>query len=156
MKIIVNRNIIKYILYVILLICFTKVATAQIAIVVSKENPVNDISLSELKQIYLGTRTIFSDGKNIVLVEYLDLKEKFYDILLGWSLIKYKKHWMKLIFSGESSSAPKEFKSANKLKDFIIANEGAIAFIALVDVDDNMKVLTIDRKKTGSRDYPFK
>ena len=153
---IVNRNIIKHILYVILLICFTKVATAQIAIVVSKENPVNDISLSELKQIYLGTRTIFSDGKNIVLAEYLDIKEKFYDILLGWSLIKYKKHWMKLIFSGESSAAPKEFKSANKLKDFIIANEGTIAFIALVDVDDNMKVLTIDRKKTGSRDYPFK
>lgn len=156
MKIIVNRNIIKRLLYIILFICFTDVSTAQIAIVVNKNNPIDDISIAELKRIYLAKQTVFSRGKNIVLAEYADLKEEFYDILLDWSLIKYKRHWMKLIFSGESYGAPKEFDRTDDLKEFISKNVNAIAFIALSDADDNVKILTVDGKNPWSKDYPFK
>lgn len=156
MKIIVNRNIIKRLLYVILFIFFTNVSTAQIAIVVNKNNPIDDISIAELKRIYLAKKTVFSLGNNIVLAEYADLKEEFYDILLDWSLIKYKRHWMKLIFSGESYGAPKEFDRTDNLKEFISKNVNAIAFIALSDADDNVKILTVDGKNPGSKDYPFK
>lgn len=156
MKIIENRNIIKRLLYIILFICFTDVSTAQIAIVVNKNNPIDDISIAELKRIYLAKKTVFSLGNNIVLAEYADLKEKFYDILLDWSLIKYRKHWMKLIFSGESYGAPKEFDRPDDLKEFISKNANAIAFIALSDADDNVKILTVDGKNPWSKDYPFK
>ena len=156
MKIIMNKNNIKWIICVILFICFTNVSTAQIAIVVNKNNPIDDISIAELKRIYLAKQTVFSQGKNIVLAEYADLKEEFYDILLDWSLIKYKRHWMKLIFSGESYGAPKEFDRTDDLKKFISKNVNAIAFIALSDADDNVKILTVDGNNPWSKDYPFK
>lgn len=150
-----QRNRITLIVCLILFICFTNVAHAQIAIVVNNDNPVADISMSELKQIYLGKKTTFPDGKNIVLAEYTDLKETFYAILLDWSVTKMKKHWMGLIFSGTSSSVPKEFKQSSGLKDFILRNEGAIAFMDLAEVDKNVKLLTINGKKPGSKDYPL-
>ena len=65
MEIIVNKNIIIKSLQVILFICFTKVAVAQIVIVVNNNNPINDISITVLKKIYLAKQTIFSEGENI-------------------------------------------------------------------------------------------
>ena len=150
-----QRNRITLIICVIPFIFFANAAHAQIAIAVNKDNPVDDISMSELKQIYLGKKTIFPDGKNIALAEYADLKETFYDILLDWSVIKMKKHWMGLIFSGTSSSVPKEFKRVEELKDFISKNEGAVAFMDLAEVDKNVKLLTINGRKPGSKDYPL-
>ncbi|MFH2141127.1 MAG: hypothetical protein ABIJ97_01795 [Bacteroidota bacterium] len=151
-----KKNSIKLVVCIILFFCCADVSYSQIAVVVNKSNPVNNISTSELKQIYLGKKTIFPDGKNIVLAEYADLKEKFYNILLGWSVIKVKKHWLSLIFSSTSSSAPKEFKRTGELKDFILKNEGAIAFVDLSEVDKSLKILTIDGKKPVNKDYLFK
>jgi ABC-type phosphate transport system substrate-binding protein len=156
MEKIMKKNIMKLIVYSIFFFCSANISLAQIVIAVNKNNPVNDISMSELKQIYLGKKTTFPDGKNIVLGEYADLKEAFYDILLGWSVVKVRKHWLGLIFSGTSSSAPKEFKRFGELKDFISQNEDAIAFIDLADIDKKVKLVTIDGKNPGSKNYPFK
>lgn len=155
MEKLMQRNRITLSIYAVLLICFANAADAQIAIAVNKDNPVDDISMSELKQIYLGKKTSFPDGKNIVLAEYADLKKTFYDILLDWSVTKMKKHWMGLIFSGTSSSAPKEFRQSGELKDFILRNEGAIAFMNLAEADKNVKLLTVNGKRPGSKDYPL-
>jgi len=156
MKILINRNIVKWILYLVLFICFTNTAAAQIGIVVNNNNPINDISITELKQIYLAKQTMFSEGNNIVLAEYTDIKEQFYDILLGWSVLKYNKYWMKLIFSGESDATPKEFNISEELIIFVSKNINAIAFISIKDADEKVKILTVDGKNSRSKDYPFK
>jgi len=80
-KIKINQKIL--ILCIILLASIINFSNAQIVIIVNKDNPINNISLSELEQIYLGKRTAFSDGKNIILVEYAGLEEKFYGILFN-------------------------------------------------------------------------
>lgn len=150
-----KKNKIKLIIYILLLFCYAEVSYSQTAIVVNENNPIDDISIYELRQIYLGQKTILPNGKNIVLAEYADLKETFYEILLNWSLLKFKKHWMGLIFSNRNSVAPKEFKRYKELKDFITSEEGAVAFIELTEIDNNVKVLTINGKKPGSKDYPL-
>ncbi len=43
-----------------------------------------------------------------------------------------------------------EFKSAGKLKDFILSNKGAIVFSDLAEADESVKILTIEGKEPGS------
>jgi len=147
--------IIKQVLFVIILFCGDNVSYAQIAIVVNKENPVNNLSFQELQNIYLGEITSFSRGNTIVLGVNADLKQKFITILLKWPELNYKKHWMKMIFSGESHVAPKELERTEELNTFISQNRGSIAFIDITKVDKDLKIITIDGKEPGSKDYPL-
>lgn len=143
------------IILIIINICFTNISFSQCVIVVNKHNPINDISFSELQKIYSGEETNFSSGKNITLLEYKELKEQFYDILFDWSLIKLKKYWMRLIFSGEVSIAPIEYENSNRIIEQIKVIEGAISFIKLSEVVDDVKIITIDGKKPSDKNYLF-
>lgn len=151
-----NKTIVCLIAGLIFFISFTGRSSGQIALIINKNNPTEDIAWQDLKQMFLGKKTTFPNGKNIVLAEHADLKEKFYKSLLDWSLLKVKKQWMRLIFSGQNSSAPEEFSNSTALKEFILNNEGAIAFIDPVEVDDTVKIIAIDGKKFDDEKYPLK
>lgn len=128
---------------------------SQTAIIVNKNNPLNEVSLSELKQIFLAQRTTFQNGQSIELAEFAKIKPEFYNQLLGWTVLKVKKHWMGLIFSGMHSSAPKEFKLASELVEYIQNNEGAIGFVDVSEVDKRVKTLFINGKNVNNKDYPL-
>ena len=144
------------IIIIITYFCMTNVSFSQIGIVVNKNNPITDISLSELKQIYSGKKTSFSNGETITLLEYKDLKEQFYDGLFSWSLMKVKKHWMRLIFSGESSVAPIVHENPNRIIEQIIRTESAIAFIKLSDANGDVKIISVDGKNPSDKAYQFR
>lgn len=150
------RNKLILILILLLPLCNTNALFAQIAIVVNKNNPVENISIKEIQKIFLGEKTTFSASTSIVIGLNSEMKEEFIKILFNWSDINYKKHWMKRIFSGENFITPKEFERYTALKNFIVQNEGSIAFINYSDKSEDFKILTIDGKLPGSKDYPLK
>jgi len=137
------------------MVILSPISYSQIVIIVNKNNSLNEISKNELKQIFLAQRTSFQNGQSIELAEYAKSKSKFYDQLFGWNLLRVKKHWMGLIFSGMHSSAPKEFKLANELLDFIQKNDGAIGFVDISEVDKSVKMLLINGKNVNNKDYLF-
>jgi len=155
MKKTVIRNIIALVLTVIVFIGLADVSCAQIVIIVNKDNPIDNVSFKELQQIYLGEKLSFSNRKSIVLGVDADIKQQFIKKLFNWSEIKFKQHWMNMIFSGASYVAPKEFKRLDELVRFITLNEGSIAFIDITEVDENIKVVTVDGKLPENEDYPL-
>jgi ABC-type phosphate transport system substrate-binding protein len=128
-------------------------AEAQIAIIVNKNNSISKLSSDDLKNIYLGKITSFSNNKRIILTEYAPLKEKFYKIVLDKSLRNVKKYWISFVLSGKSANPPIEYKDIDNAKSFVSQNNGAICFVNLSDVDKSVKVLTIDGKKPGDAKY---
>ncbi len=68
-------------------------------------------------------------------------------------MIKYKKHWMNLIFSGKNKLAPEELRGAKKVLEFIMDNEGGIAFLKAAEVTSDLKVISIDGKLPGGDGY---
>lgn len=150
------RNKLILILILIIPLCYANTLYSQIVVVVNKNNPIDNFSLKEIQKIYLGEKTTFSASTSIVIGVNTELKEDFIKILFNWSDINYKKHWMKRIFSGENFIAPKEFDRLNALKNFIVQNEGSIAFINYSDKSEDFKILAIDGKLPGSKDYPLK
>lgn len=126
---------------------------ADLVVVVNDSNSVSDLSMNELKRIYLGKITDYKNGQEIILGEYAPENEDFYQTVLGMSTRKTRMHWMKLVFSGGLATPPKVFKKIEKVRQFIRDTEGAICFIKSSEVDKGMKVLTIDGKRPGEEGY---
>lgn len=147
-----------FILYItiLLMLAMGNSIQAQIAVIVNKKNSVNDLTLHDLKNFFLGKTTTFSNNKRVILVEYAPLKEKFYRIVLGQSLDKVKKYWISVVFSGGSATPPREIKDLVEIKKFVSENEGAISFIDFSGVDATVKVVAIEGTKPGSKSYPLK
>ncbi len=141
---------------ILVLLCLGSTATAQIVVVVNDSNSISDLTLDELKRIYLGKTTAFPDGKEIVLMEYSPLCEKFYKAVLNMTELKVRKHWMKVVFSGEYATPPTEYKDLDEIKNQVCKNRGAICFVGLSEVEDCMKVLTIEGKKPDDEGYPLR
>jgi hypothetical protein len=64
-----------------------------------------------------------------------------------------KKFWIGKIYRGEVADFPKVFDSGNSMKKFISKVQNAIGIISSDDVDDTIKVLSIDGKLPGEDGY---
>lgn len=138
------------------MLLIAKIVPAQIAVVVNKNNPVNNLSLKELQQIYLGEKSSFSGSLVISLGADANNSKEFIKKLFNWSEVSYNKHWMNLIFSGENYTAPKEFKRIEQIEKFILYDEGSIAFVDFSMVNEKMKVISINGKFPGNEKYTLK
>ncbi len=140
----------------LIMICLGSTATAQIVVVVNDSNSISDLTLDELRRIYLGKTTAFPNGKEIVLMEYAHLCEKFYKAVLNMTELKVRKHWIKVVFSGEYATPPIEYHDPDEIKNLVCKKRGAICFVRLSDLEDCMKVLTIGGKEPDDEGYPLR
>lgn len=118
-------------------------ALAQIAVVVNRSNPVNDLTLADLEALYLGQRTSFANGAPAVLGEYRPARRSFYRTVLHLSESAVSRHWIGVVFSEGQASPPRAFRDAEAAHRFVLSTPGAICFIDLEVVADNVKVVTI-------------
>jgi ABC-type phosphate transport system substrate-binding protein len=131
-------------------------AGMELAVVVNKSTAVSTISTSELRQMMLGEKTKWSDGKKVLTVETApDSPEK---ALLLKAVIKMndsmlKRYQMHAAFTGQELSPPKEVGSSGALKEFVARTPGAIGCILAADVDDTVTVIKVDGAAPGEPAY---
>ena len=143
------------ILLVALLSCVAIVARAEIAVVVHADNPLETLSLSELKRIYLGKQTNFGDGTTITLGASEGMEESFYDAVLGMTAFKFRRHWVKEIFAGGVGKPPESLHDPEAVLQFIAADRGAIAFIEANETGIDTRVVAIEGQRPGEDGYPL-
>lgn len=131
---------------------------AQIAVIVKKGNFLDDITIAELKEIFLGEKKTWGNGTRIILVDQKsnrDLSNNFYKVTTGKSLSRVKEIWIKKMITGEMSP-PKAFNSDADIIYFVSQNYGAIGFIEAKNKVDIVKVLTIEGKSPDDSKYKLK
>lgn len=126
---------------------------AQIAVVVSKKNILENLSSANLRLIYLGKKLTFSNGLKITLAERENEKKDFYSQLLDYSILKVKKHWIRSVMAGKRAVPPVELSRVDQVSSFLIEHPGGICFIDFELVTNDMKVLTINSKKPDESGY---
>jgi ABC-type phosphate transport system substrate-binding protein len=129
---------------VVLALAAPQRVSAQLAVVVNHENPIQNIRVEDLRRIYLGQTSTFPDGQAVVLVEFPARASLFYEKLLGMSNDLFRRHWIALVFRGGDLTPPQAIASAELLKQFVADHAGAIAFIDLAMADTRVKVLKVD------------
>jgi len=131
----------KYI-FTVLIILLVQLSAAKYGVVVtSHKSKVEIPTLRQLKDIFLMKRHYVGDTKvlpiNMLLAS--DLRQKFEKNVLKINREKLNKYWIKQHFQG--ISPPITQASARSVKLFIKNVEGAIGYLPLSLVDDDMRIL---------------
>jgi len=134
------------------------VVSPVLAIVVSRSRPLTDISLSDLRRIYLGDMTRWSDGRRIVPVVLPPSaieQRLFLKRALHMADIDYAQHWIGQIFRGRVAGSPYTAQSSTAARRFVAAHPDAIAFIDAAEADGSVRVVTINGKTRDAAGYPL-
>lgn len=129
---------------------------SDVAVVVNKANPTDNISFQELVKIFKQERQYWKGGKKIYLIlqeEGSSEKEIALKKIYKMNAIDLKKFWLAKIFREEISSFPQTLASNKAVKQFVSQVPNAIGLIDAEFVDENIKVLRINGKLSGDKGY---
>lgn len=129
---------------------------AQVAVVVSLESPLTEITLDDLRGMYLGKLTRLETGERVVLLESPRVREAFYHAALRMNPDRVKRHWIGMVFSGAGVIPPREIANAEELRRYVSGRPGAIAFLAADAVGPDVRILRVDGLRPSDADYPIR
>lgn len=127
-----------------------------LAIVINRSNPIDDLSFTELRKIFLGERSHWDNGRRIA-VAMLDYGQPERRVVLR-AIYRmdekgYQDYVLREMFRGDVFVAPKTLVSPTILRKFIFNAPGAIGYLRTRDVDESVKVLRIDGLRPKDKGY---
>lgn len=131
----------------------------SIAVIVNPRNPVQSISLVELRNIFLGTQQFWKDGTQIVpIVRAPSARER--DVLLRRVLhmtdLQFQQYWRKRRIAHKAGHEPIAVVSNGMQMQTVALESGGIALIGTPDLNSSVKVLKVGGHRPGSAAYPLK
>jgi ABC-type phosphate transport system substrate-binding protein len=123
-------------------IFFTSAFAGDVIIVCNKSVTADSLTQSEIKDIFLGRKTRWSDGNkiNFATLEEGQTHEVFLKSYVSKTARQFGYYWDKQVFTGRGKT-PKSFKTAKGLINYVSNTDGAIGYIAADEFDSNVKVL---------------
>jgi len=119
-------------------------ARAQLTVIANPSVKANEISKSDLKDVFTGNSTALKDGSHVVpiLLKAGSTHEEFLQVYIGKNDTAYRAGWRSLVFSGQASM-PKNLDTDAAVVDFVAHNAGAIGYIGKDSPHPGVKVLTV-------------
>ena len=133
--------------------------TAELAVVVNKSNPQETITTSDLRQMMLGDKTKWPDGKKVTAVATGgDSRERalMLKTVCKMSEPALKRYFMQAVFTGKDVAQPQDVASAAALKQLIARTPGAVGCIFASEADDTVKILKVDGAAPGEPGYKLR
>jgi ABC-type phosphate transport system substrate-binding protein len=128
----------------------------SLAIIVNQSNPVSDLSLSELRAVFLGERRHWPNGRRITLV-MMEPGQPERDAVLreickmGESDLR--RRLLQGLLTGDILVSPKTLATPVGVRKFVFNVPGAIGYLRPADVDASVKVLRVDGHLPGEAEY---
>lgn len=148
------------------LICLWCLGTAaaqnhdvDIALVAHPDIPVSNLTLADVRKVFLGERQYWSANVPVVLLIRAPVARERNVVLktiYQMSESQFKQYWIAKIFRAESVSAPKVVYSNDMANELVTAIPGAIAFIDAREVRAGAKVIRVDGHLPGEAGYPLR
>jgi ABC-type phosphate transport system substrate-binding protein len=138
---------------------FAQAHDVDVAVVVQPDTPVSNLSLAEVRKIFLGDRQYWTANTPVVLLIRAPVareRDVVLKIIYQMSESQFKQYWIAKIFRAESVSAPKVVYSNDMASELVTALPGAIAFVDSRDVRPGTKVVRVDGRLPGEPGYPLR
>ncbi|MFL6632059.1 MAG: hypothetical protein ACJ8HJ_07070 [Massilia sp.] len=110
---------------------------AGVVVVVNPSNPASNITVSKIKQIYMGGSNLFVPLEQD---EHSTIRTEFYKKVMEKSPAQVEAIWAKLVFTARGS-APKVYKTSTSLKKAISDNVNAMGYMEKSEIDETVKVI---------------
>lgn len=129
-----------------------------LAIVVHQDTQVDELSLEDLRSIFLADQQFWPDRTRIILLVRAPQSEER-DFVLNriyqMSEAQFRQYWIAKMFRAEIPRGPKIVFSTDMTLDLVVAIPGSISFIRADEVTDDVKVIRIDGALPSDPDYPL-
>jgi ABC-type phosphate transport system substrate-binding protein len=152
-------------LMLLLQICLYQISWAQtshdsdVAVVVNADTPITDLSLAEVRKVFLGQRQYWTPKIPVMLLIRAPVareRDVVLRVIYEMSEEQFKQYWVAMIFRAEVSSPPKIVYSNDMQYELVSALPGAIAFVDARNIHPGVKVVRVDGKLPGDKDYPLR
>jgi hypothetical protein len=130
-----------------------------VAIVVHPDTDVDNLTLAELREVFLADRLFWPDNSRIVLlVRAPTAYERTFVLneIYQMTEAEFRRYWIGKIFRAEVASGPRVVLSTNMALGLVTAIPGSITFMLASDVTPDGKVVRIDGKLPDEEGYPLR
>ena len=142
----------------ILLACLSLVPAwaGAVAIVVSPDVPVDDLTFPEVRKLFLGEKQFWNPKLRVVLLMRAPIAPER-DVVLKdiyeMTEAQFRQYWISKVFRAEMTSGPKVVYSTEMVSELVAAIPGAVAFVDAAQIPKGMRVLKIDGKLPSDKGY---
>jgi len=133
----------------------------EIALVANKDVPVGNLSIYEVRHVFMGETRFWKGTVPVVLIvppSGTREREVMLHAVYRMSESQYRQYWIGRILRAEAASAPKTADSNATAHDLVASFSGCITIMNLNDVrlNNKIKILTVDGKSPGDKGYPLR
>ncbi len=121
------------------------VSAGQAQVIIANSNvKISAISKADLKEIFIGASSNFSDGTRAVPVTLKDgaAHEAFLRSYIGKSEAAFRASWRSIVFAGQGTM-PRAFESESALIDYVASAPGAIGYVTAPVSREKVKTLSV-------------
>jgi hypothetical protein len=131
-------------------------APLRLGLVVAKDSSVSDVSLQDIKRLYLGERVNAGSQRLLPLNLSPETRERraFDKAVLNMEPEVIARYWIDRRIRGESG-APKALDTADLLQRVVARLEGAIGYAPMTAIRPEVKVIRVDGRLPGQSGYPL-
>jgi ABC-type phosphate transport system substrate-binding protein len=122
----------------------TPAAGEAVVIVVNKSNTTGDLSVDEVRKLFLGEKRAWDGSKKvgvIMLAAGTPARETVLRSVFKMNESEYNRYMLQAVFTGKVATAPTDVASAAMMKKLVAANPGAIGYVHKSEADDTVKVV---------------
>ncbi len=128
----------------------------DIAVIVHQNNPLNEIFSRDLRRIFKQEKRHWADNRKVYIIMQEDgssEKGLFVQKIFMMQPKVLKRYWLNKIVKGEILAFPKTLSSNDTVKRFVSQIDASIAYVNANAVDESVKVLRVDGKYPGEKEY---
>jgi ABC-type phosphate transport system substrate-binding protein len=132
---------------------------SDVAVVVNEETPVADLSLAEVRKVYLGERQYWNAKLPVVLLIRAPVareRDVVLRVVYQMTETQFKQYWVAKIFRAEVTAPPRIVYSNDLQYELVSAMPGAIAFVDSRSIHPGVKVVRVDGMLPGEKSYPLR
>ena len=130
--------------------------SAEFAVVASPDVPVSNLTIADLRKIFLGDRQFWTPKLRVLLLVRAPVARE--RVVVVWTICKmseaqFGQHWIGKVMRAETTSSPQQFTSNQQALNLVSNTPGAIAIVNASQVPAGTKVLAVDGKLPNQPGY---
>jgi len=128
----------------------------EFAVVASPDVPVENLSMVDLRKLFLGDRQFWPSNLRVsLLVRAPVTRER---AVVVWTICKmseaqFSQHWIGKVMRADCTNSPRLFPSNQAAMDLVRNTPGAIAIVNAAQVPKGMKILSVEGKLPSQPGY---
>ena len=133
--------------------------SGDIAIVVRQDVPVDDMTFAEVRKLLLGDRQFWSSNLRVTLLVRAPgahEREVVLKTIYQMSEAQFRQYWIAKVFRAEAAAGPRVVYSNEMAAELTSAVPGAVAFVEATQVPKGLKIVKINGKLPGDKEYPLR